>query len=62
MSGAMKNFDHTQKVVDNYLEKNDIYTSIKNPKFDFRGYAAFIKKNNLKATDITPSMLKQFSS
>lgn len=44
MSGATKNFDHTQKVVDSYLEKNDIYTPIKIPKFDFRGYAAFIKK------------------
>lgn len=44
MSGAMKNFDHTQKIVDNYLEKNDIYNPNKVPKFDFRGYAAFIKK------------------
>ena len=33
MSGATKNFDNTQKIVDSYLEKNDIYTSIKNPKF-----------------------------
>lgn len=62
MSGVMKNCDKTQKIVDEYLAKNDIYNHTKTPKFDFRAYSDFILKNDLKPKDITPSILNRFSS
>lgn len=49
-----------QKIVDEFLAKNDPYQKTKVPPFDMRGYAAFIKRNNLKARDITPEMMEQF--
>lgn len=60
MIGATKNYKMQQNIVDEFLAKNDPYQKTEVPPFDLRGYAAFIKRNNLKARDITPEMMEQF--
>ncbi len=61
MSGVTKNYNRAQKIVDDFVAKNNPYQKQKSPQFDLRGYAAYIKKHSLKAGDITPEILKRFS-
>ncbi len=60
MSGAKSNYNH-QVTVDKFLLRYDPYAKQEPLRFDLRGYAAYVKKNNLTASDVTPEILAVFS-
>ena len=60
MSGAMRNCDK-QKTVDDFIKKNDPYKAKEPLRFDLRGYAAYVKENAIKASDITPEIMRRFA-
>ena len=51
-----------ENVVDAYLKNNDIYSSSvgKHAPFDIRGYATYIRDNNIKPSQITPEIGRRF--
>ena len=61
MSGQRKSSKEKDALIYEYLEKNDIYSPKRyGYKVDFKGYAAFIRDNNISFEDITPEMAKPF--
>ena len=47
--------------VEEYIKKVNSYEKPQPIAFDLRGYAAYIKANGLKGTDITPEIMNRFS-
>ena len=49
------------QIVEEYIKKVNPYEKPQPIAFDLRGYAAYIKANGLKGTDITPEIMNKFS-
>ncbi len=49
------------QIVEEYLCRVNPYEKPQPIAFDLRGYAAYIKANGLKGTDITPEIMNRFS-
>ena len=49
------------QIVEEYLSRVNPYEKPQPSAFDLRGYAAYIKANGLKGTDITPEIMNRFS-
>ena len=49
------------QIVEEYIKKVNPYDKPQPIAFDLRGYAAYIKANGLKGTDITPEIMNRFS-
>ena len=49
------------QIVEEYIKKANPYEKPQPIAFDLRGYAAYIKANSLKGTDITPEIMNKFS-
>ena len=49
------------QIVEEYIKKVNPYEKPQPVAFDLRGYAAYIKANGLKGTDITPEIMNKFS-
>lgn len=60
MNGLTKSFKEKQALADAFIERIKPYEKPEPLKFDLRGYADFIKKNNLSSSEITPEMAEQF--
>ena len=48
-------------VVEEYLRRVNPYEKPQSVAFDLRGYAAYIKAEGFKGTDITPEIMNRFS-
>lgn len=60
MNGLTKSFKEKQALADDFIERIKPYEKPAPFKFDLRGYAEFIKNNNLSSSEITPEMAEQF--
>ena len=49
------------QIVEEHIKKVNPYEKPQPIAFDLRGYAAYIKANGLKGTDITPEIMNRFS-
>lgn len=49
------------QIVDEYIKKVNPYEMPRPIAFDLRGYAQYIKANNLKGNEITPEIMNRFS-
>ena len=49
------------QIVEEYLSRVNPYEKPQPIAYDLRGYAAYIKANGLKGTDITPEIMNRFS-
>lgn len=58
MNGQMKK--SKRQIVEEYINLVNPYETPKPIAFDLRGYAAYIRENNLKAEDITPEIMEMF--
>lgn len=59
MNGQMKK--SKKKLVDEYIARVNPYEKQKPLAFDLRGYASYVAENEIKATEITPEIMKRFS-
>ena len=59
MNGQMKK--SKKKLVDEYIARVNPYEKQKPLAFDLRGYASYVAENKIKATEITPEIMKRFS-
>lgn len=59
MSGPMKK--SKREIVNEYISRVNPYEKPKPLAFDMRGYAEYISVNDIKTTNITPEIMKQFS-
>ena len=50
------------KIIEDYIKQCNPYESHPSIGFDLRAYAAYVKENNLKASDITEEILSKFST
>ena len=57
MNGQMKK--SKREVVDEYITRVNPYEKPRPITYDLRGYAAFVAEKGLKATDITPEIMKK---
>ena len=48
------------QIVEEYIKKVNPYEKPQPIAFNLRGYAAYIKANGLKGTDITPEIMNEF--
>jgi hypothetical protein len=48
------------QIVEEYIKKVNPYEKPQPIAFNLRGYAAYIKANGLKGTDITPEIMNKF--
>ena len=60
MNGQMSSFEEKKKIVDNYLAQTDVYKPLVSLKFDLRGYADYVEKNNIDSRDVTDDILEMF--
>lgn len=58
MSGQTKK--SKSKVVEEYIKRVNPYEKPEPIAFDLRGYAAYMKTNGLKGTDITADIMNKF--
>lgn len=61
MSGQMKTFEEKQRMMDEFIEKTNPYKESEPLRFDLRGYAEYIKKNNIKSDMITEDIMALFA-
>ena len=50
------------KIIEDYIKRCNPYERNPLVGFDLRAYAAYVKENNLKASDITEEILNKFST
>lgn len=60
MTGQMKSFKEKQNMVDEFVSQMNIYETQPLLKFDFHGYAKYVKENNLTNQTITDSVMNHF--
>ena len=49
------------QIVEDYIRRVNPYETPQPIAFDLRGYAAYVSKMGLKASDITPDIMNKFS-
>jgi len=59
MSGQTKK--SKREIVNEYISRVNPYEKQKPLAFDMRGYASYVAQQGLKASDITPEIMKRFS-
>ena len=59
MNGQMKK--SKREIVNEYIARVNPYEKQKPLSFDLRGYATYISKNGIKASEITPEIMSRFS-
>lgn len=60
MNGQMKSFEERQKIADDFITRIDPYEKHIPMRFDFHGYANYVKENGLTNETITESVMEQF--
>lgn len=60
MNGQTKSFSEKQKMVDDFILRVKPYEKQPLLKFDFHGYAKYVKEHNLTKETITESVMKKF--
>lgn len=60
MTGQTKKSDR-DKLVRDFIKRCDPYKKRSVPKYDMRGYAAYLKKNGIQGKDVTPEILAMFA-
>lgn len=60
MNGQMKSFKERQKIVDDFITRINPYEVHTHMRFDFHGYAKYVKENGLTNETITQSVMEQF--
>ena len=62
MTGQMSEFKQKQKLVDDFVERNNPYKTPVPLQFDIRGYAEYMKDNNFSGKKFLMRFLKNLSS
>ncbi len=60
MNGRKKSYKEKQRIVEEFIEKGRIYETQPTLKFDLRGYAKYLKENNLSGKNIDESITSMF--
>ena len=60
MNGQMESYKDKQNLVDEYLSRTDIYSSLKPLDFDLRGYASYIEENGIDCKSVPEDVVNQF--
>lgn len=60
MTGQKKKSDR-DRVVRDFIKRCDPYKKRSVPKYDMRGYANYLKSNNIQGKDVTPEILAMFA-
>ena len=60
MTGQMRKSDR-DKLVRDFIKRCNPYKKRKVPKYNMRGYAEYLKKNNIQGKDVTPEILAMFA-
>lgn len=60
MTGQMSVFKQKQKIVDEFIERVNPYEIPKPLNFDIRGYAKYLKENNISGKKVSDSIFKKF--
>lgn len=58
MNGQTMNYNKT--LVDEFLKSNNPYKKNKPLQFDMRGYASYVKKNNIQTEQIGNAIFEKF--
>ena len=62
MTGQTKSFEEKQRMIDEYILKNDPYRKLSPLKFNMRQYAKYVKENNLKPENISNAIMSMFKT
>lgn len=60
MNGRTKSFKERQKIADDFITRINQYEMHTPMRFDFHGYANYVKENGLTNETITESVMEQF--
>lgn len=60
MNGQMKSFSEKQKMVDDFIARINPYEKQPPLRFDFHGYAKYVKEHGLTNQTITDSIMQKF--
>ena len=60
MNGQITQFEKKQHIADEFIVRVNPYQKPKTLQFDLRGYAHYVKKNNLSRSEISESDMEQF--
>ena len=60
MNGQTKSFEERKKMADDFIARIKPYEKHAPMRFDFRGYANYVKENGLTNETITEAIMKQF--
>ena len=60
MNGQTKSFEERKKIVDDFITRINPYEKHTLMRFDFHGYANYVKKKGLTNETITESIMEQF--
>lgn len=60
MNGQMKSYKEKMTIVDEYLSRFDPYKKLEPLKFDLRGYAKYLKENNISGKNVSTDVVKMF--
>lgn len=60
MNGQTKLFNEKQKIVDDFIARINPYEKQPSLRFDFHGYAKYVKDHGLTNQTITESVMRRF--
>ncbi len=60
MNGQMESYEKKQRMVDEYLQRVDIYAPLKPMEFDLRGYADYLSEHNIDPKNVPEEVAKLF--
>lgn len=60
MTGQMSEFKQKQKLVDDFVERNNPYKTPVPLQFDIRGYAEYMKENNISGKKVSNEIFEKF--
>ena len=61
MYGQTKSFKDKQRLVDDYILKNDPYKKLVPLRLDLRQLAKYVKENNLRPDEVSGNVVAMFS-
>ncbi|MGN0512857.1 MAG: hypothetical protein ACI4GD_01165 [Lachnospiraceae bacterium] len=61
MSGQTMSFNDKKELANSFIKRVNPYEKKEGLKFDLRGYAKYLKDNNIPNDNVPPSVVEMFS-